>query len=83
MIKIIDWIGNILFQGHHTDKEVDRVLDANRCSTCNESSGILTDIDCDNERECPDCDGTGYSGDFEVMWLDENNKENVYEYINY
>lgn len=31
------------------------------------------------------CDGTGYKGDFEVEWIDQNDKEdcNVYEYINY
>jgi len=71
IILITDWTGRELFQGRYDDKEVDLVLDANRCSTC-VSSPV-----------CKECDGTGYSGDFEVSWQDENNAENVYAYINY
>jgi len=72
-IKIIDWAGNILFIGPYDDNEVDKVLNANRC-------------DCDLEPNCLICDGTGYSGDFSVQWIDEENDRNamnVYEYINY
>lgn len=67
-IVIQDWAGKILFEGHYKDKEVDEVLDANRC-------------DCDDE--CDQCDGTGYKGDFEVYWKDESDQRNVYEFINY
>lgn len=74
MIKIIDWTGKILFQGHHKDKEVDIVLDANRCDKCPHI---------DSDDICHICDDTGYSGDFHVEWADESNEENVYEYINY
>ena len=71
MLKIVDWTGKVLFQGLHTDKKVDAVLEANRCSTC-VSSPV-----------CKECNGTGYATDFEVCWLDESNDTNVYEYINY
>ncbi len=71
-IKITDWAGNDLFIGDYDDKQVDVVLDANRC-------------DCDNNEDCKKCSGGGYSGDFEVSWVDESDKQdcNVYEYINY
>jgi len=42
--------------------ELDVVLDANRCS-------------CDYREECQKCDGTGYWGDFEVLWEDESDKD--------
>lgn len=71
-IIITDWTGSVLFKGPYDSKEVDKVLDANRCSTCVGSGS-----------PCRECDGTGYSGDFEVTWADETNDENVYEYINY
>lgn len=67
-IVIQDWAGNILFTGSHTDKKVDLVLEANRCKCA---------------AECKACDGTGYSGDFEVYWKNENDTRNVYEFINY
>ena len=73
-ILIQDWTGTQLYLGPYdlTD-DVNKVLDANRCSTCVDSP------------VCKECDGTGYSGDFEVFWVDESDKEdcNVYEYINY
>jgi hypothetical protein len=53
-IKIVDWAGNLLFQGHYEDEQVDKVLDANRC-------------DC--EEGCSKCDGTGYKGDFHVEFF--------------
>ena len=73
-IKIVDWASNELYVGHYNDKQVDAVLDANRCSTCVGSGS-----------SCKECDGTGYSGDFEVTWVDDSDKHNcnVYEYINY
>jgi len=72
-IIIDDWACNLLFIGDYDDPKVDIVLDANRCSIC-----------FDFEEECNECDGTGYSGDIEVRWVDEeNNRYNVYEYINY
>lgn len=70
-ILIEDWAGNVLFKGHFEDPKVDQVLDANRC-------------DCDNEK-CPICEGSGYSGDFEVSWVnpERTSIDNVYEFINY
>lgn len=69
-IRIDDWACNTLFIGDYDDKQVDIVLDANRC-TC----------DCG----CDECDETGYLGEIEVSWVDESDKDdcNVYEYINY
>lgn len=67
-IEIFDWAGNTLFKGDYQDKEVDEVLDANRC-TCPDG--------------CHDCDNTGYMGDFSVKWCDDSDDRNVYEYINY
>jgi hypothetical protein len=69
-IIIIDWAGNILFEGNCEHKRVDEILDANRCS-------------CDHEGECDECNGTGYKGDLEVHWKDPNDTRNVYEWINY
>lgn len=71
-IKIVDWAGNDLFIGDFDDKEVDVILDANRC-------------DCNCTPFCLKCDETGYIGDFEIHWVDESDKDdcNVYEYINY
>jgi len=73
-IKIEDWTGKVLFQGHYKSKEVDRVLDANRCTSCKKSNV--------NEN-CEECNGSGYWGDFEISWLDSSNETNVYECINY
>lgn len=73
-IIIEDWAGNCLFKGDYRDSDVDKVLDANRCSACAKAP-------CDDG--CPNCDDTGYWGDFEVFWEDEKRKDNVYEYINY
>jgi len=70
-IKIVDWAGNILYQGHYKKKEVDKVLDANRCDRCGKSDG------------CVYCDDTGYIGDFSIYWVDENRNDNVYEFIYY
>lgn len=71
-IVIQSWTGRILFQGHYKDKEVDKVLDANRCE-CFEKGDF-----------CADCDHTGYKGDFEVYWVDDDHDNgNVYECINY
>lgn len=68
-IRITDWTGRDLFIGDYESDEVDKILDANRC-TCDDG--------------CDECDQTGYIGDFEVTWVDEeNNSCNVYEYINY
>ena len=70
-IIIEDWAGKVLFKGDHNDKDVDKVLDANRCK----------------RKECiPDCDNcdeSGYSGDFSVYWVDSELTTNVYEFINY
>ena len=70
-IKIIDWAGNELYHGEYDSPDVDKILDANRCAC--------------EDRTCLECDGTGYIGDFEVLWEDESDKDecNVYEYINY
>jgi len=71
-IRIDDWACNNLYIGDYDSSEVDQVLDANRCS-------------CDSGTDCQLCDGTGYSGDITVAWVDESDKHdcNVYEYINY
>ena len=71
VISIKDWTGRELFKGSAQDPQVNVVLDANRCTSkvCNDS--------------CQLCDGSGYSGDFEVNWVNENDKRNVYEFINY
>lgn len=69
-IKITDWAGNVLFAGHYKNKEVDTVINANRC-------------DCGSNEECKKCDGTGYIGDIEIEWDDRNDERNVYEFINY
>lgn len=71
-IVIKCWTGKELFKGHYKDEQVDRILEANRCSTCVGSGAY-----------CKECGGDGYSGDFIVYWLNENDKRNVYEYINY
>lgn len=67
-IKIIDWVGNTLYEGNFKSDSVDKVLDANRCSC---------------EEGCDECDNTGYKGDFHVEWEDQNREDNVYEFINY
>jgi len=69
-IIIIDWAGNVLFEGNYEHKRVDEILDANRC-------------DCSVPFDCPDCNDTGYKGDFEVHWKDPNDTRNVYEWISY
>lgn len=77
VIVIQCWSGKILYEGHYKDKQVDVVLDANRCD-CRHESEVYHEI-----TVCPDCDDTGYSGDFEVYWKDENDERNVCECINY
>lgn len=72
-ITITDWAGNVLYEGHYKRKAVDEVLDANRCKACND----------DTRDDCKECDGTGYSGDFEINWADEADERNVYEFVNY
>ena len=69
-INIIDWHGNHLLNAEYDSPEVDKVLDANRCSCLD---------------GCEECDNTGYKGDFEITWEDESDKDgcNIYEYINY
>ena len=69
-IIIQDWAGNILFQGDYKNTKVDLILDNNRCG-------------CDSNPECAKCEGTGYEGDLEIYWQNENDKRNVYEYVNY
>lgn len=70
-ITITCWTGKVLFKGLHSDPMVDVVLDENICPSeqCSD--------------DCQWCDGTGYIGDFEVNWTNENDKRNVYEFINY
>lgn len=74
-IKIIDWVGNILFIGPYDDSEVDKILDANRCT--NQLCGH-------GDSSCSQCGDTGYIGDFTISWIDEQNDVdgmNVYEYV--
>ena len=77
-IKIIDWTGKVLYLGPYDSDSVDDVLDANRCENC-------TMDQLGREDTCEECGDTGYKGDFEVLWVDESDKDdcNVYEYINY
>lgn len=75
-IIIKDWAGNILFEGDYRSKEVDKVLEANRCKHCS----TLTEKE---NYYCEYCGDTGYEGDFSVMWRDNADKRNVYEFINY
>lgn len=70
IIVIRDWSGNELYQGRFDSPRVDGVLEANRC-TCK------MDL-----PQCSKCDNTGYSGDFSVGWIIEQDR-NVYECINY
>lgn len=73
-IRIDDWAGNLLFIGEYDRPEVEAVLKANRCNCYYE------------DDFCGKCGFTGYIGDFEVRWIDEQNDldgMNVYEYINY
>ena len=74
-VRIIDWAGNILCINAYDSEEIEQVLDANRCKTCD-----------DHEDDCPDCNGTGYSGEISAEWIDGQNyldDMNVYEYIPY
>jgi len=83
-IRIDDWAGNLLFIGPYDDPQVDKVLDANRCSC--DSGTTYEDVLHPSGIECSICEGSGYSGDFEVSWIDEQNEAddlNVYEYISY
>ena len=80
-IEIIDWTGKVLFIGDYDSPLVDEVLKANRCE-CYENEP--TDKN-GTDADCKKCDDTGYSGDFEVNWVNESDKNNhsVYDYINY
>ena len=82
-VRIDDWANNTLVINAYDSKEVDDYLNANRCTEKNCDSGYITDGEGD---PCPNCDGTGYQGDFEISWIDEANDEaglNVYEYVSY
>lgn len=79
-ITIQCWSGKILFQGDHKDKEVDEVLDANRCD-CGDVDDDTGEVDL--QENCKECGGTGYASDFDVMWDDIKDSRNVYEHINY
>jgi hypothetical protein len=74
-IKMVDWTGKILFEGSYKSKKVDEVLLANKCEKC--------EVYNENEHPCPHCNDTGYTGDFEVVWIDEDRTDNVYGFINY
>lgn len=76
-IIIKDWAGNILFKGHYEDPAVNEVLEANRCKEPTCLADRISGVPCD------ECNSTGYSGDFEVFWVDEDRADNVYEFINY
>lgn len=80
-IIIKDWTGKILFKGHvlHDGKKIDAVLEVNRCKPCKKYQAKNDSLN----SKCKICDGSGYSGDFSVEWVDKSNEENVYECINY
>lgn len=73
-IEMIDWAGNVLFEGDYKDPQVDKVLEANRCH-CEPQYA-------DND-DCPKCDGSGYWGDFTVWWQDKDRQDSVFDFINY
>ena len=73
-IRIIDWTGNILFEGHYDDPDVEETLEANRCKEC---------IHITDDSTCDACDNTGYSGDFYIEWEDPDRDDNVYEFTYY
>jgi len=82
------WSGKILFEGSYKDPKVDEVLEANRCKDCNgtgelEQAYAVNGFARVDHIECPECSGTGYSGDFSVHWQDSDRKDNVFEFINY
>jgi hypothetical protein len=88
-IKIIDWAGRILFEGHYNSKQVDKVLEANYCDCKKrrieaEEKESFYQTDADMEY-CDNCDQTGYSGDFHAEWAypELNEDRNIYEWINY
>jgi hypothetical protein len=81
-IRIDDWTGKTLFIGDYDDEKVDEVLQANRCRDC--EHGYNYDEKIEEDVECANCNATGYSGDFTISWIDEENNDlNIYEYINY
>jgi hypothetical protein len=84
-IRIQDWTGKVLYEGDFDHKDVQKVLKANRC-LCRTKKKFK---DQSSDGVCLQCDDTGYIGDFEVYWIDDNDeivehdKRNVYEYIDY
>lgn len=78
-IKIYDWTGQILYQGDVKSKDVDKVLEANRCKCYDNEPTDKNGQDAD----CKECDDTGYIGDFEIVWSDKSCKDNVYDFIDY
>lgn len=83
-IVMKDWAGTILFQGSCDSGQVDRILRKNKCKHCDGQGAFpLFGDDYKDETECTVCDGTRYSGDFSVHWVDSSDARNVYEYINY
>lgn len=80
-IIIKDWTGKILYDGDCRHPDVDKVLEANRCWV--DHDNLPKPRTLGRNVDCTACNDTGYSGDFEVYWQDENRKDNVYEFINY
>ena len=80
-IIIKDWAGNILFQGPYTDKDVDKVLEANRCWVDHDK--LQKPRTLGRSVDCTNCNDTGFSTEFEVFWEDGRRTDNVYELINY
>ena len=83
-INIVDWAGNVLLNAEYDDPKVDEVLNMNRCALC-DSGAVFNSENLEDLGDCTKCDGSGYSGDFEIYWEDESDKNgcNVYEYVNY
>ena len=78
-IRIKDWTGNVLFEGRYDSKEVDEVLEVNRCK-CKQCKNYRKGI---GDDYCESSEHTGYNGDFSVYWCDDNRNDNVYEFIHY
>lgn len=67
-VKVFDWInyGEPLIEGHCDSDEVNNFLLKGKCQC---------------EDECEQCGGTGRIDEVYVVWEDESNTENVYEYL--
>lgn len=78
-IIVKDWIGNVLYEGNYNSPKVGQVFRANYCK-CKQCKAYRKGK---GDDYCSDSEYTGYIGEFEIFWSDENRTDNVYEFINY